>query len=69
VVWSQTETSTAEVVNTARVVGGKLIEGTGYGAEEVGKGIKEIGSELSQARGKDGPPKIDTWGEGLLLSF
>jgi hypothetical protein len=56
--WSgrKLETGTTEVVNYVRMVGGKLIKGTGYGAEEVGKGIKEIGSELSKL-GKKTEPK------------
>ena len=43
--WSgrQLETGTAEVVSYVRTVAGKLIKGTGYGVEEVGKGITEIG--------------------------
>jgi len=57
--WSgrKLETGTAEVVNDARTVGGKLIKGAGYGVEEVGKGIKEIGSELSKFGKKTEPQK------------
>ncbi len=57
--WSgrKLETGSAEVVNTARMVGGKLIKGAGYGAEEVGKGIKEIGHELSKLGKKTEPQK------------
>ena len=57
--WSgrKLETGTTEVLNYARMVGGKLIKGTGYGAEEVGKGIKEIGSELSKLGKKTEPQK------------
>ena len=57
--WSgrQLETGTAEVVNYARTVGGKLIKGAGYGVEEVGKGIKEIGNELSKLVKKTEPQK------------
>ena len=57
--WSgrKLETGTVEVVNYARTVGGKLIKGTGYGAEEVGKGIKEIGRELSNLVKKTEPQK------------
>jgi len=57
--WSgrKLETGTAEVVNYARMVGGKLIKGTGYGVEEVGKGIKEIGNELSKLGKKTEPQK------------
>jgi hypothetical protein len=54
---SKLETGTAEVVNYVRTVGGKLIKGTGYGAEEVGKGIKEIGNELSKLGKKTEPQK------------
>jgi len=57
--WSgrKLETGTAEVVNDVRMVGGKLIKGTGYGAEEVGKGIKKIGNELSKLGKKTEPQK------------
>jgi hypothetical protein len=57
--WSgrKLETGTAEVVNYARMVGGKLIKGTGYGVEEVGKGIEEIGRELSKLGKKTEPQK------------
>lgn len=57
--WSgrKLETGTAEVVNMARTVGGKLIKGAGYGAEEVSKGIKEFGNELSKLGQKTEPQK------------
>ncbi len=57
--WSgrKLETGTAEVINYVRTVGGKLIKGAGYGAEEVGKGIKEMGSELSKFGKKTEPKK------------
>ena len=50
--WSgrKLETGTADAVRYARTVGGKLIKGAGYGVEEVGKGIKEIGRELSNLK-------------------
>jgi hypothetical protein len=57
--WSgrKLETGTTEVVNYARMVGGKLIKGAGYGADEVSKGIKEIGRELSKLVKKTEPQK------------
>lgn len=57
--WSgrKLEKGTTEVVNYVRMVGDKLIKGTAYGAEEVGKGIKEIGSELSRLGKKTEPQK------------
>jgi hypothetical protein len=57
--WSgrKLETGTAQVVNRVRTVGGKLLKGAGYGAEEVGKGIKEMGSELSRFGKKTEPKK------------
>jgi hypothetical protein len=57
--WSgrQLEAGTAEVVSYGRTVGGKLIKGAGYGAEEVGKGIKEIGRELSKLVNRTEPQK------------
>ncbi len=57
--WSghKLETGTVEVVNYVRTVGGKLIKGTGYEAEEVGKGIKEIGRELAGLVKKSEPQK------------
>ena len=57
--WSgrQLETGTAEVVSYGRTVGGKLIKGAGYGVEEVSKGIKGIGSELSRLGKKTTPQK------------
>jgi hypothetical protein len=57
--WSgrKLETGTTEVVNYARMVGGKLINGAGYGADEGSKGIKEIGRELSTLVKKTGPQK------------
>jgi hypothetical protein len=57
--WSgrKLESGTAEVVNTVRMLGGKLIAGAAYGVEEVGKGIKEIGSELSKLGKKTEPQK------------
>jgi hypothetical protein len=57
--WSgrQLETGTAEVVSYGRMVGSKLVKGAGYGAEEVSKGIKEIGRELSKLVNKTEPQK------------
>ena len=57
--WSgrKLESGTVEVVTYVRTVGGKLIKGTGYGAEEVSKGIKEIGRELSTLVKKTEPQK------------
>lgn len=57
--WSgrKLETGTANVVSTVRQVGGKLIKGAGYGVEEVGKGLKEIGGELSKLDKKTEPQK------------
>jgi hypothetical protein len=57
--WSgrKLESGTVEVVHYVRTVGGKLIKGTGYGAEEVGKGIKAIGRELSTLVKKTEPQK------------
>jgi hypothetical protein len=55
--WSgrKLESGTAEVVNYVRLVGGKLIKGADYGVEEVSKGIKEIGRELSKLGKKTEP--------------
>lgn len=57
--WSgrKLEAGTTKVVNYVRIVGSKLIKGTSYGIEEVGKGIKEIGSELSKLDKKTEPQK------------
>jgi hypothetical protein len=57
--WSgrKLETGTTEVVNYVSMVGGKLIKGTGYGAEEVDKGLKEMGRELSRLGKKTEPQK------------
>ncbi len=57
--WSgrKLETGTADAVSYARTVGGKLIKGAGYGVEEVGKGIKEMGRELSNLVKKTEPQK------------
>jgi len=48
--WSghEMETGAAEVIKGAHVVAGKLIKGAGWGAEEVSKGIKDIGHEIAK---------------------
>jgi len=48
--WSdrELETDTADTINYARVVGGKLVKGAGWTADEVDKGIKGISSALSK---------------------
>jgi hypothetical protein len=57
--WSgrKLEAGTAEVVNYVRMIGDKLITGANYGAEEVSKGIKEFGRELSKLVNKTEPKK------------
>ena len=48
--WSgrELETGTADTIDYARVVGGKLVKGSGWTADEVDKGIKGISSALSK---------------------
>ena len=48
--WSgrELEAGTADTVDYARAVGGKLVKGAGWTADEVDKGIKGIGSALSK---------------------
>ncbi|HME43893.1 MAG TPA: hypothetical protein VKF36_12455 [Syntrophorhabdales bacterium] len=48
--WSgrELETGTADTIDYARAVGGKLIKGAGWTADEVDKGIKGISSALSK---------------------
>ena len=48
--WSgrELETGTADTIDYARTVGGKLIKGAGWTADEVDKRIKGISSALSK---------------------
>jgi hypothetical protein len=48
--WSgrELETDTADTIDYARVVGGKLVKGAGWTADEVDKGIQGISSALSK---------------------
>ena len=48
--WSgrELEAGTADTVDYARTVGGKLVKGAGWTVDEVDKGIKGIGSALSK---------------------
>ena len=48
--WSgrELETGTADTIDYARVVGGKLVKGAGWSEDEVEKGMKGIGSALSK---------------------
>jgi hypothetical protein len=48
--WSgrELEADTADSIGYARAVGGKLVKGAGWTADEVDKGIKGIGSALSK---------------------
>ena len=48
--WSgrELETGTADTIDYARVVGGKLVKGAGWTADEVDKGIQGISSALSK---------------------
>jgi len=50
VTWSghKMEAGAAEVIKGAHVVAGKLIKGAGWGAEEVSKGVKDIGREIAK---------------------
>ena len=58
--WSghELEKGTIDVINGARLVAGKLIEGAGWGTEEVGKGITGIGNEISKLGKKIEPAKV-----------
>jgi hypothetical protein len=51
------EKGTVEVLDGTRTIAGKLIEGTGWVPEEVGKGITAIGSEISKLGKKIEPKK------------
>jgi hypothetical protein len=48
--WSgrELETGTADAIDHARMVGGKLVKGAGWTADEVDKGMKEISDALSK---------------------
>ena len=48
--WSgrELERDTADTIDYARAVGGKLVKGAGWTADEVDKGIKGISSALSK---------------------
>ena len=48
--WSgrKIETGTADTIDYARMVGGKLVKGAGWTADEVEKGIKGISNEISK---------------------
>jgi hypothetical protein len=51
------EKGTVEVLDGTRTIAGKLIKGTGWVPEEVGKGITAIGSEISKLGKKIEPKK------------
>lgn len=44
----KTETGTEDVLHHSRVLAGKLIEGTGWVPEEVGKGLQSVGNEIDK---------------------
>lgn len=48
------ETGTEDVIHHSRVLAGKLIEGTGWVPEEVGKGIQSVGNEIDKLGQKVG---------------
>ena len=51
------ETGTGAVIKDARILAGKMIAGTGWVDEEVGKGIKSVGQEIEKLGKKIAPVK------------